>query len=597
MKKKLLGSLCFFLVPLAIEASSFVSTLTETSSKSTQSATEVSSPTNENNALKARRSSASHPDTDKKGLNWDVAKGGAVCYVENIVWRKLFKSDGSSFFSASNNSSDVRFGKAHDCDNFTYYTIENDNMNSAGSSHAQVLVKLTEKIRVADVEVVWANGYSRTYDVYAFETNPVQNNAIDESLLNDDNRLFSISDKELTYEPYFEVQSELQKKVKHDAEYVLFDLKERGNSVTFGYYFDEIHVGAYDADYDTPHHLGIPDYVMLTTDQASTDEHQNLDVTVRNSRNAVLSDLTPTIVPGSVKTSWESPLLKKYENHETSVYATSQGIYEVKIDGQLSTGQSLVQGTGVITVNKNWKEQTGNFKSLVQLIYNQYKDNADALRAHFGASDEEPINGNPFYLAYKAADGKEPTDDDNSRWSVFSNIDANGHDVGWDAGSAEKRKVINANQFWWVDLDKTYEITNVELIWERAYAPEYTVFGIESLPDGMTMAQAGEWLKGKTYEEKKTLLKDYILYEGSNAPSSIKSYPVHDEHSNNSQDGQIKEDNRTRYLLVCTNEPAPQDDNYFGFSLWEVYAWGADLTVSDAVNALSAPNTSVKAGL
>ena len=509
-------------------------------------------------------------DTDGKGINWDTTKG-TTCYYDKIVWQKIG--------NGTPKTDDARFKKTHDGDNLTYYTITPDELH--GEQHVQLLLQLKQGIRISDVELVWANGFPKVYDVYAFNEWPVVGNEIPIEKLTAANKLFSV-DKMLAYEPYFETHSNLQDSVQTTSNYILIDMQERGEKSTFGYYLAEAHVGAYDDDYNTPDHLGFPDYVIVT------DEDQVLDITVRNKRNAILEGYT--INASSIETSWASPQLKKRNNQDAVVYATSQGDYRVSIKGELSNSDvKLKTGYGNITVNKNWtsSDDASGFKSYVQRVYQSKAD--DAARAAVFTASREQTNFN----AYLAGDGEEPSPADvMTRWSSYTNYDGSddGKDIPWDGSeaAANRRKEANKNQYWMIDFENTYEITNVELVWERAYAPEYTVFGFETLPTGEDL--------NKSYDDFVSTYESNILYTGVNDASNITMYPLHDEHSTLSSSGALEENNRTRYMLIKMNEPAEQDGDYFGFSLWEVYAWGADLTVTDNVKNLSAPNTSVKAG-
>ena len=504
-------------------------------------------------------------DVDGKGINWDSATG-TTCYFDRIVWET---------FDNRVRTSDATFARAHDGNNLTYHTITREELN--GNEHAQMLLQLTKPIRVSDVELVWANGFPKTYKVYAFEQYPVEGNDIPTELLTADNLLFEINNKMLSTDPSIETQSNLHLNVAHNSQYILIDMTARGEGDTFGYYLAEAHVGAYDDDYNTPDHLGVPDYEILT------DVDQTLEVTVRNKRNAVLPGVAYR--EGSVTTSWMSPQLKKRNNQETVVYATSQGTYTITVNGELANGTPLQPGTAVITVDKNWKPE-GDFKSIVQQVYEQHKNSEDELNQLFTASRTE--NG---YKPSKVGDGKEASDDILSRWSSFDNTDGSGS-IPWDgtAESANRRKEWNKNQYLLINLEKVYELTNIELIWERGYSPEYSVYGFETgnLPTAEQL--------NKDYATFASAYASHLLYSGNNSEADIEMYPLHDEHSNLSTEGAIREDNRTQYLLIKMNEPAMQSNDYFGFSLWEVYAWGADLTKTDNVEHLATDNISVKAG-
>lgn len=504
-------------------------------------------------------------DVDGKGINWDSTTG-TTCYFDRLVWET---------FDNRVRTSDATFARAHDGNNLTYHTITREELN--GNEHAQMLLQLTKPIRVSDVELVWANGFPKTYKVYAFEQLPVVGSSVPAELLTADNLLFEINNKMLSTDPSIETQSNLHLNVAHNSQYILIDMTARGEGDTFGYYLAEAHVGAYDDDYDTPDHLGVPDYEILT------DVDQTLEVTVRNKRNAVLPGVAYR--EGSVTTSWMSPQLKKRNNQETVVYATSQGTYTITVNGELANGTPLQAGTAVITVDKNWKPE-GDFKSIVQQVYEQHKNSEDELNQLFTASRTE--NG---YKPSKVGDGKEASDDISSRWSSFDNTDGTG-DIPWDntTEAANRRKEWNKNQYVLINLEKVYELTNIELIWERAYAPEYSVYGFETgdLPAAEALAQ--------DYDAFASAYASHLLYSGNNSEADIAMYPLHDEHSNLSTEGAIREDNRTQYLLIKMNEPAMQSNDYFGFSLWEVYAWGADLTKTDNVEHLATDNISVKAG-
>ncbi|MBQ1854672.1 MAG: hypothetical protein II136_06765, partial [Prevotella sp.] len=504
-------------------------------------------------------------DVDGKGINWDSTTG-TTCYFDRLVWET---------FDNRVRTSDATFARAHDGNNLTYHTITREELN--GNEHAQMLLQLTKPIRVSDVELVWANGFPKTYKVYAFEQLPVVGSSVPAELLTADNLLFEINDKMLSTDPSIETQSNLHLNVAHNSQYILIDMTARGEGDTFGYYLAEAHVGAYDDDYNTPDHLGVPDYEILT------DVDQTLEVTVRNKRNAVLPGVAYR--EGSVTTSWMSPQLKKRNNQETVVYATSQGVYTITVNGELANGTPLQPGTAVITVDKNWKPE-GDFKSIVQQVYEQHKNSEDELNQLFTASRTE--NG---YKPSKVGDGKEASDDILSRWSSFDNTDGSGS-IPWDgtAESANRRKEWNKNQYLLINLEKVYELTNIELIWERGYSPEYSVYGFETgnLPTTELLNQ--------DYATFATAYSSHLLYSGNNSEADIAMYPLHDEHSNLSTEGAIREDNRTQYLLIKMNEPAMQSNDYFGFSLWEVYAWGADLTKTDNVEHLATDNISVKAG-
>lgn len=501
------------------------------------------------------RSTQTHDDNDGNGIDWSKTN----CYYKNIVWQK--------YNDTAHSNPDGYASVTHDLNNLNFFETGPNAMN--GNEHVQWLMELKDDIVVSDVELIWSNGFPKNYSVYAFDSYPVDNGNVD---LSTGTKLFEITDKILTYEPYFETQSNLQEKKSTTSRYLLVDMTARGETDIFGYKLAEAHVGAYDDSYDTPHHLGIPDYVIVT------ETEQELDVTVRNERNAIINGYT--VNKTALKTSWTSPQLKKLNNSETTVLATSTGTYYVNITGEAvrANGDIIAlngaenTGVGKITVNKNWIEN-GAVESLVQIAYN---NNTGNLASVFKASYTQ--NG---YNPWLAGDSKEADDDISSRWSSFH---------GWyDYESAETRKTNNSNQYWMVDLGQEYEITNMEIIWERAYAPEYKVFGFITEPSAENL--------NKSYQE---FSDDYtaneLVYEGTNEVEKVKMYPLHDEHTTLSASGAIRENNRTRYLVIKMNEPAPQSGDFYGFSLWEVYAWGADHTITDNVDKLKADNTSVKAG-
>ena len=521
-------------------------------------------------------------DNDKRGIDWNTATG-TTCYVDQIVWTKSGTTAGVNIVDTYNDN----WAKIHDGDVHSYFQFNHDDTNGE-NEHSQILIQLKDDILVSDVEVIWANGYASRYAVYAFKDYPVENGEIPAASLNSSNLLYSIGgytsnnaadDIQMDHEPYFVTKSELHKNVTHNSRYILLDLIKRGNGDTFGYYIDEVHVGAYDDDYNTPHHLNFPDLV-IETELPPTE----LEVTVRNKRNAILSDWTSRIQTNTVKTTWESPLLKKYQNIETQVYATAPGNHTVTVTGNVEGVTNLVPGTSTIKVYKNWRpaSEGGNWKSLVQPRIENLIDktktaaeNQTALNDIVRASQYENW-GNPArtYYAWKAADGVEATDD-HSRWSSAQE-DTNNNNP--------------SKQYWVIDLEHTYELTDVELVWERAIAKTYSVFGFTSL-DGVDL--------GADYD---TFLSTYgnandhhLIY--SYTMDNVLEYPYHDQHTNSSTANPVIEDNRARYLVIKTKET--QSTKYYegtSYSIWEVYAWGADVTVTDHVEHLKTPNLSVKVG-
>ncbi len=526
-------------------------------------------------------------DNDERGIDWNTATG-TTCYVDQIVWTKSGTTAGVNIVDTYNDN----WAKIHDGDVHSYFQFNHDDTND-DNEHSQVLIRLKDDIKVSDVEVIWANGYASRYAVYAFENYPVVNGEIPSSALTRDNRLYYVGgymsdnaadDMQMDHEPYYVIKSELQKEVTHDSRYILLDLKKRGNGDTFGYYIDEVHVGAYDEDYNTPDHLNFP-VTVIQTELPPTE----LKVTVRNKRNAVLSEWTSKIVPGSVKTSWDSPLLKNDNNRQTWVYATAPGNFDVTVTGSVEGVTNLVPGKSAVKAYKNWKPASEesdwtihSWKSLVQprienLIDNTKTaaENQTELNSIVWASQYENW-GNPArtYYAWKAADGVEATDD-HSRWSSAQE-DTNNNNP--------------SKQYWVIDLEHTYELTDVELVWERAIAKTYSVFGFTSL-DGVDL--------GADYD---TFLSTYgnandhhLIY--SYTMDNVLEYPYHDQHTNSSTESPVREDNRARYLVVKTKET--QSTKYYSgtsYSIWEVYAWGADVTVTDNVTNLKTDNLSVKVG-
>ncbi len=536
-------------------------------------------------------------DNDERGIDWNTATG-TTCYVDQIVWTKSGPTAGVNIVDTYNDN----WAKIHDGDVHSYFQFNHDDTNSE-NEHSQILIQLKDDIRVSDVEVIWANGYASQYDVYAFESYPVVDGEIPSSKLTDENLLYSIGKDEpiqMDHEPYYVIKSELKEKVTHNSRYILLDLKKRGNGDTFGYYIDEVHVGAYDEDYDKPHHLNFP-VTVIQTELPPTE----LKVTVRNKRNAVLSEWTSKIVPGSVKTTWDSPLLKNDNNRQTWVYATAPGNFDVTVTGSVEGVDNLNEGKSTVKVSKNWKPkklkagtedewEDGDWKSLVQPIAASVvagsgtdAQKQELLDGKIKASHSE-IWDNRTYYPYKSADGTEATND-HSRWSsAYANPDENHPENQWWMIDLNPQTTQQSNSFsLFAATDKVYELTDVEIVWERAIAGEYSVYGFTEEPSAEDLA--------RDYDAFMTKYGDHLVY--THKMSNILEYPYHDQHTNNSQAGAIEEDNRTRYMLIRTkNAQATPYYNGTSISFWEVYAWGADVTVTDNVTKLKTDNLSVKAG-
>lgn len=472
------------------------------------------------------------PDPDREGIDWNVAD----CMVESII--KAFAQDGN--VNETQNSP----AGGHDHDNATYLGVSRDVAAGNNNQPFYVVAKLKKPITVSDVELVWGNGYPLNYEVYALTADPGDEVANVAKALAEDKLLYSVTGNPVvSYEPYFNTVSELQGKGSQngDTEYVVVKMWEPMGS-TFGFKLDEIHVGAYDEEYNVVDHISVGN-LTFNTEKSNA---RQLAPTARNSRNAILTGHTVTSVKYEVSN--EQYVTIENTGGANKVWASFPGEYKLTVTGAVGNKATAKESTCYLTVNRDWMSETTNTKSIIQTLDDE----------NFSATETEKDE----YKVIKLKDGNEGT-----RWSSGSS-----------AASA-------TNQYITVKLSDTneYKVRALEFLWERAYPLTYAVYGLNSKPS--------ETPSG-SYDEYKTANSSRLIYEAT-LPSGKEAkevFPFHDFHQQG-EAGFTGELNGTKYLVVAFREPVTQlNGDKYGVSIWELYAQVTDMTALNSTTKLEADN-------
>lgn len=237
--------------------------------------------------------------------------------------------------------------------------------------------------------------------------------------------------------------------------------------------------------------------------------------------------------------------IEKNSNGTFNIYTTGAGEYILNYQSN-----GLLVGKSMLYSYKNWKESIIQGKTVT-------------------AGQTETKDGNlTNYLPEKVADWKE-SEDNTSRWSSGGESTA-GANGGRD------------DEWLKIDLEKSYAIQEMEIVWENAYATSYDVYGFKEDP-------------GSTDDEllalNSTANAANLIYSGK-IDVTPDVFPYHDEHTVTKGNLISNTTNHARYLVIRFNK---RGTNY-GYSIWEIYANGTETDQLDAVDKLEAPNITMWAG-
>ena len=311
-----------------------------------------------------------------------------------------------------------------------------------GEDDKWLVVQLQDAITVKDVELVWGNGYPKNYKVYTSAEWPIENGAVKESTLTE---LYAVEGRKILYDPYHDIRSRLTTS-PDNARFVVIHCIERGNDF-FGFVFRELHIGGETSDYATVDHVQMND---LYTKTGAENMLRNLAATPRNKRNVVVPNAaTPSDVTVRVEgVNGADPNFVKIEKNSDgtfNIYTTGAGEYILSYHSNgLSVGKSKLYSY------KNWKE------SIIQ---------GKTVKAGQTETKDGALTG---YLPEKIADWKG-SEDNTSRWS------SGGEPT---SGANEGRD----NEWLKIDLEKSYAIQEMEIVWENAYGKSYDVYGFKDDP-------------------------------------------------------------------------------------------------------------------
>lgn len=393
-----------------------------------------------------------------------------------------------------------------------------------GEDDKWLVVQLQDAINVKDVELVWGNGYPKNYKVYTSAEWPIENGAVKESTLTE---LYAVEGQEILYDPYHDIRSGLTTS-PDNARFVVIHCIERGNDF-FGFVFRELHIGGETSDYATVDHVQMND---LYTKTGAENMLRNLAATPRNKRNVVVpnattpSDVTVTIEgvngadPNFVK-------IEKNSDGTFNIYTTGAGEYILSYQSSGRTESSeLTVGKSKLYSYKNWKESIIQGKT-VEAGQTETKDGA--------------LTG---YLPEKIADWKE-SEDNTSRWS-------SGAEPTF--GANEGRD----NEWLKIDLEKSYAIQEMEIVWENAYGERYDVYGFKKDP-----GSSDEELLALNPTDNAANLIFSGTIPGLGEAGEPDVFPYQDEHSVTKGNLISNTTNHARYLVIKFNQRATN----YGYSI------------------------------
>lgn len=475
------------------------------------------------------------------GMNWNTATG-----TTDYIYRALL--------STSENAETQNITVVDALHNGNYKDHARTQM---GVADRWLVMQLYDQITVSDVELVWAQGYAKAYTVYGTNNWPVVNDYIDTSGMT---QLYSRSDVSAEHDPFYDAQTGLN---NGSYRFVVVHFTELANASTFPYMPHEVHVGARTATYNTVDIVGMVDQY---TRSGYDNMLRNIAVVPMNSRRAVLSG---SVSDANVTCSDEKVHISKNNDGTFNIWASDAGQYELTISGSVD-GSAVGNGTGNIIVYKSW---TGDRASIVQ---------ADGVTAT--ASQTQTNNGN--YPASNVTDGKE-SEDQTSRWATNDGEGGLQH------------------QWLLIDLQKEYALTDLEVVWENAYSSNYSVYGFKTVPDMSTLGATDDATNYNTWMDANSA---HLIYKNVET-STPDEFPWHDSHivGETVEGASAKampvpfgaagsvamtstQDNQARYIAIIMNERGSS----YGYSIWEVYAYGNDVTALNHVQYLTAPDMTIQ---
>lgn len=495
-------------------------------------------------------------DPDTKGINWDTSNGGSPCFVQEIT-----------LASPKSGVEDINgLASGYDHDNRTFLGIQRGDYTAENPYY--VVAKLSQSITVSDVEIVWGNGYPMHYDVYALDSDPVSGDDVNTTLLTEEKKLFHVDNPTVSYEPFFNTTSELQGKGSQnsDTRYVVIKMWVPMGG-TFGFKIHELHVGAYDEHYDVVDHIGTGDYTLRTEKYNA----QRLNPTARNSRNAILSGHTVTAVNYNVTDGNGAYVKTENIAGVPSIWSSKVGSYTMEITGSVD-GQAVPHtGSSAINVYRDWLGENTNTRSMIQDLDNE----------NFTANIWE--NWLDGYKVKYLKDGSEDT-----RWSSGN----------YEESARNAYVVVKLNNGTTTTNHHSFQVKDMELVWERAYPQTYAVYGFnEDNLDVKTEFTGKGYQEGikvddthnksvLNYDAFKTAYADNLIYEAT-LPNTITEFPYHDRHWSEKNSGFNLLD--ARYLVLVIKEPVTQYNGVkYGASIWEMYAQATDVTALAEMQSIKA---------
>lgn len=489
----------------------------------------------------------SSTDPDTKGINWDTSNGGSPCFVQEIT-----------LASPKAGVEDINgLASGYDHDNRTFLGIQRDETNPY-----YVVAKLSQSITVSDVEIVWGNGYPMHYDVYALTTDPVSgDDNVNTSLLTDDKKLFHVDNPTVSYEPFFNTTSELQGKGNQngDSRYVVIKMWEPMGS-TFGFKIHELHVGAYDSQYDVVDHIGTDDYTLRTEKYNA----QRLTPTARNSRNAILSGHNVTAVNYSVAGDGGAYVNTENIAGVPSIWASKVGSYTLQVTGSVDGLPVPHTGSSAVNVYRDWLGINTNTRSMIQ----------DLNDENFTANIWE--NWLDGYQVKYLKDESEDT-----RWSTGN----------YEESARNAYVVVKLNNG---EANHSFQVKDMELVWERAYPQTYAVYAFNN--ETLNVSSLAGYQGGISvddahtksvlnYDEFKTTYADNLIYE-TTLPNTITEFPYHDRHWSENTGFNLRD---AKWLVLVIDEPVTQYNGVkYGASIWEMYAQATDVTALEKMQSIKA---------
>lgn len=479
-------------------------------------------------------------DNDGENIDWN-SSSGTTCQV-----KRVFQTSDEPDEEEQN-----KISNAYDANNSTYYGVSTivSHKHETEDKAFYIVAELNHPITVSDIEMVWGNGYPIHYEAYALNQAPADwSTASVKAVLDEHNRLFDHTNDVVSYEPYYNTYSELDKTAFQTGQtrYVVIKMWEPMGS-TFGFKLDEIHVGAYDDEYYTPDHISASD-LNFPTEKAN---QVPFTLTVRNRRNSILTNRTITSLNFTVEDGNDRYVTIDHDGEQANVWATKPGNYVVDVTGTVDGVDVPNVGKVKLIVYRDWRGKDTNTKSMIQ----------DLDAGNFFATSTEPTTATENYDVKNISDDKL-----NTRWS--SGIH----------GTAE-------NQFVTIKLSDTeeYKVRDMEFVWERAYPATYAVYGFKTLPE----ITAGS----TTYDAFMTANSSRLLYE-ANLPKGHDYFPYRDLHVSGTGAGEVNNTiNDSKYIVVAFKEPVEQQNgDTYGVSLWEMYAQATNMTLLNQMTKIEAQN-------